>query len=359
MLPPPASAFARPAVPAAKKTVGIGLASLLRSAEMPNTKPRASSMPAQPGELPPGFFDADATDETDDAQTGASVAVGSRGLNSLLSMLPPPSRGRAVAAAAPMPQPAQPPPTQLLPAKRQRPADGPEGSAAAGLRAPLLAGVSYVEDESSDSEDDGAAGAGPAAEGNPGGLAGGHGGYGGVTAPYPGGGDEEEEEEGVTAPYPGGDEEEEEGPTAPYAGSYGAHAFGGGASSAQAQQPSSRAHVHVPDEFLSKAERRALADAQASGDGMAAFDQGELQRTYRPANEVVVNRPAADVKVEGRVFNRSTGVTELTAKPTGTQKRKHQINHLAHQYYQNAAELDQRGKKGLKSKSETGARYGW
>ena len=70
-------------------------------------------------------------------------------------------------------------------------------------------------------------------------------------------------------------------------------------------------------------------------------------------------RPAADVHVEGRVFNRATGSADVTSKPTGGQKRKHQINQLAHQYLQQAPELEQRGRVGHKSKAETYGRYGW
>jgi hypothetical protein len=403
-------------VPAAKRTVGVGLADLLRSTAMPNASKPATAPPvvAASGELPPGFFDDNgAGGDAGDAPAPAPA----NGLSSLLSMLPPPSRSRggaAVGARAPdahlLPAAQAPPPKRL---RADEPAAGAgaraagpsAASGAGGAHAPVLPGIALPgmggEDESEDEADDeDGTGAGAA----PGGVwtvaqprrttdsrvpssdarADAQGpsttrstaqlpspeddgdGFGDVTAPYPGGDDD------VTAPYPGGDDDV----TAPYPpypsgnASYPPHA-----PRAQPQQHQARRqqqqqhggyeeHGAVPAELLSRAERRALADSARGGDGgatigMAAINQDEMRRTFRPTAEVVIPRPAADVHVEGRVYNRQSGAAEVTSKPTGQQKRRNQINQLAHQYQQNAPELEQRGSKGLKSKGQTYGRYGW
>lgn len=413
MLPPPSRSLARPgpapapapALPAAKRTVGVGLANLLRSAELPNASNRASvaaivHTPEEADGLPPGFFDEGALDgDADDAEQGG-VGAGSRkagGLSSLLSMLPPPSRGRGPAAASVAPA-AGPPVCVPLPHAAAA-AVAPSGPTTSLSFLPALArvptgGEQSEEEEEAEAEEGGeglqpfpqAAAAigvggqyGPKRAGGPGEMAAGAIGgsededEGSVTAPYPGGDEDEEGDDGVTAPYPGGDDD---GASGSYANAGAWHAggwqgggepqaaWGGGGRSAHGQQsarqqPAQLAHMDVPAELLSKAERRALADAQSAGCAMSAVDQGELRRTYRAATEVVVPRPAADISVEGRVFNRQTGAAEVTSKPTGGQKRKHQINQLAHQYLQQAPELEQRGRKGLKSKAETYGRYGW
>lgn len=365
MLPPPKRAKPIPSAATVSARPAIGLHDLLRRTETPVPGASGARRPdarAQHAELPPGFFDeepAGSAPAGPGIATGQAVAGGGgSGLNrSLLAMLPPPSHGsiggglaaaRADQPVARAPQTAAPraplpPPTRAL---RGSPPDSPEwqgASAAAGQH------PAQQEDE----EDEGVTAP-----------------YGEVTAPYPGA-EADEDDDGVTAPY--GD--------SPYGGGGGgggwansgagaaAHGGGGaapprlppGIAAAGSAPPDGGGSLPVPLELLSRAERRAMEEACAASGAaaMPSVRQEEMTARYRGAPAVLAPKPAADVHVEGRVFNRSTGAAETTAKPTGTQKRKHQINHLAFQYQQSAAQLEQRGRSGLKSKAETYGKYGW
>ena len=69
--------------------------------------------------------------------------------------------------------------------------------------------------------------------------------------------------------------------------------------------------------------------------------------------------PPSEVKIAASTWNRATGQTEVTYKASSTSKRKHQINSLAAEAAARSAEISMRGAKGMKSKKETAAKYGW
>jgi hypothetical protein len=367
--------LAPPAHAPPKRTVGIGLADLLKSTALPTAKGGAraeavarpaASRPDEREALPPGFFDEDAEDVRMPLPESAAPSAGIHGL---LSLLPPPTRGRGVAPAPASTAPALATGGDHLAAvaaKRARAGDDDEQEPKRTLAwsaAPLLPGIALPgmgaeSDDDDDDDDDADSRAIAPMSGRA---------HAGLIAPGPAnaafsregcgfGGDDDD----VTAPYPGGDDDDDEGVTAPYPGG-----DDNGDARARPQSyrpPAQQQHGAVPLELLSRAERRALSDAHGAvgGCAMSTVDQGHLFHSFRQvAADVVVPRPAADVSVEGRVFNRTTGVAELAAKPTGQHKRKNQINQLAHQYQQHAGELEQRGRKGLKSKAETYGRYGW
>jgi len=66
-----------------------------------------------------------------------------------------------------------------------------------------------------------------------------------------------------------------------------------------------------------------------------------------------------EVKIASKTWSRSSGTVEQSYKASSLQKRKHQINSLAADAAQRSAEVYARGTKGMKSKKETAAKYGW
>lgn len=85
----------------------------------------------------------------------------------------------------------------------------------------------------------------------------------------------------------------------------------------------------------------------------------DLKKTIGPAREFEMGKPKEDVQIAAQFWNRKTGTLEATYKPNRLQKRKHQINALAHDCKEKAAELAQRASMGLKTKQQTQAKYGW
>ena len=75
--------------------------------------------------------------------------------------------------------------------------------------------------------------------------------------------------------------------------------------------------------------------------------------------EFTIPAPPAEVKVAATFWNRSTGGYEQQYQASSLQKRKHQINSLAADAKMRAVEVSARGSKGMKSKKETAAKYGW
>ena len=65
------------------------------------------------------------------------------------------------------------------------------------------------------------------------------------------------------------------------------------------------------------------------------------------------------MKVGAKFYNTQTGKTETTYKPSGQQKRKHQINQLAYQAKLQNLELLSKRSAGYKTKAQTHAKYGW
>ena len=92
---------------------------------------------------------------------------------------------------------------------------------------------------------------------------------------------------------------------------------------------------------------------------VVSVSQADLKKTIGPAREFEIQRPKEDVQIAAQFWNRKTGSLEATCKPNRLQKRKHQINALAHDCKEKAVELAQRARMGLKTKKETQAKYGW
>ena len=84
------------------------------------------------------------------------------------------------------------------------------------------------------------------------------------------------------------------------------------------------------------------------------------RQAYNPHKHTGHVEKVADVKVDAKFYNASTGeMTGSAGGPNKTQKRKHQINSLAQSAISRELELmEQRGKGNL-SKSQTQAKYGW
>ena len=89
------------------------------------------------------------------------------------------------------------------------------------------------------------------------------------------------------------------------------------------------------------------ADAMARGVGAA--------KQY----DFVVPPPREEVKIAANVWSRTSGQVEQQYKASSTQKRKNQINSLAAEAATRSHEVYARGSKGMKSKKETAAKYGW
>lgn len=78
-----------------------------------------------------------------------------------------------------------------------------------------------------------------------------------------------------------------------------------------------------------------------------------------PAGLPVLEAPKDDAKVAAKFWNRQTSTFEQSYQPSSLQKRKHQINSLAHQAMMNAGELQARQASSRKTKGDTAAKYGW
>mmetsp|Transcript_24785 Transcript_24785/g.59863 ORF Transcript_24785/g.59863 Transcript_24785/m.59863 type:complete len:100 (-) Transcript_24785:188-487(-) len=73
----------------------------------------------------------------------------------------------------------------------------------------------------------------------------------------------------------------------------------------------------------------------------------------------LLEAPKDDAKVQAKFWNRQTSSFQQTYQPSSLQKRKHQINSLAHAAIANAGELAARQASSRKSKGDTAAKYGW
>jgi hypothetical protein len=110
----------------------------------------------------------------------------------------------------------------------------------------------------------------------------------------------------------------------------------------------------------------AYAEAPAYYEGMdeantVSVSQDELRRAMgaQKQYDFMVPPPKEEVKIAATVWNRQTGGMEQQYQASSTQKRKHQITALAADAAMRSAEITARGSKGLKSKKETAAKYGW
>ncbi|KAE9602443.1 putative proline-rich protein PRCC [Lupinus albus] len=76
--------------------------------------------------------------------------------------------------------------------------------------------------------------------------------------------------------------------------------------------------------------------------------------------ELIKNRPREDqVKLTGVAFGPSYQPVSAKGKPTKLHKRKHQISSLYFDMKQNEMQLAERRAKGMLTKAETQAKYGW
>lgn len=88
--------------------------------------------------------------------------------------------------------------------------------------------------------------------------------------------------------------------------------------------------------------------------------QADLRKAIGQAKQYdFAPMPQEEVKIAANFWSRSSGAVEATYKPSSLQKRKHQINSLAADAAARSAEIAARGSKGMKSKKETAAKYGW
>jgi len=69
--------------------------------------------------------------------------------------------------------------------------------------------------------------------------------------------------------------------------------------------------------------------------------------------------PQKEVKIAANFWSRTSGAVEAHYQASSLQKRKHQINSLAADAAARSSEIAARGSKGMKSKAETAAKYGW
>mmetsp|Transcript_77785 Transcript_77785/g.154537 ORF Transcript_77785/g.154537 Transcript_77785/m.154537 type:complete len:316 (-) Transcript_77785:462-1409(-) len=90
------------------------------------------------------------------------------------------------------------------------------------------------------------------------------------------------------------------------------------------------------------------------------ISQADLRKVMGDAKQYdFAPAPQPEVKIAANFWNRSSGAVEAHYQPSSLQKRKHQINSLAADAAARAAEIAARGSKGMKSKAETAAKYGW
>ena len=90
-------------------------------------------------------------------------------------------------------------------------------------------------------------------------------------------------------------------------------------------------------------------------------DANALRKAMGAAKQYdfAVPPPKEEVKIAANFWSRTTGAVEQHHKASSLQKRKHQINSLAADAAARSAEIAARGTKGMKSKKETAAKYGW
>ena len=94
---------------------------------------------------------------------------------------------------------------------------------------------------------------------------------------------------------------------------------------------------------------------------MVEVNADALLKAMGPAKQYdfMVPAPKQEVKIAASFWSRSSGEKETQYKASTLQKRKHQINSLAADAAVRSAEILAKGSKGLKSKKETAAKYGW
>mmetsp|Transcript_54042 Transcript_54042/g.123161 ORF Transcript_54042/g.123161 Transcript_54042/m.123161 type:complete len:418 (+) Transcript_54042:32-1285(+) len=115
---------------------------------------------------------------------------------------------------------------------------------------------------------------------------------------------------------------------------------------------------------LKKMRERDLERSLAHGN-FDALGQGQAQILYQPdtANWNPHRNGAQiktkEVKIAHVQYDVSTGETSTVYKPTKVQKRKHQINSLAHAAVERELELMEAKGNALKTKAQTQAKYGW
>jgi len=97
------------------------------------------------------------------------------------------------------------------------------------------------------------------------------------------------------------------------------------------------------------------------GDRVVEVSQADLRKAMGQAKQYdfAVPPPKEEVKIAASFWSRASGTVEQQYKPSSLQKRKHQINSLAADAAAHASEIAARGSKGMKSKRETAAKYGW
>ena len=86
-----------------------------------------------------------------------------------------------------------------------------------------------------------------------------------------------------------------------------------------------------------------------------------LRKAIGPARQYDfgIPKPKEEVKIAANFWSRTSGAVEATHKPSTLQKRKNQINSLAANAAARSSEIKASGSKGMKSKKETAAKYGW
>lgn len=99
----------------------------------------------------------------------------------------------------------------------------------------------------------------------------------------------------------------------------------------------------------------------SDSDRVVEVSQADLRKAMGPAKQYdfAVPPPKEEVKIAANFWSRASGTVEQQYKPSSLQKRKHQINSLAADAAARASEIAARGSKGMKSKRETAAKYGW
>ncbi|CAM9806688.1 unnamed protein product [Discosporangium mesarthrocarpum] len=108
---------------------------------------------------------------------------------------------------------------------------------------------------------------------------------------------------------------------------------------------------------------RALASGNldALGDTVPTKDLHQSDNDYNPLRQgpMPASGQRETVHIQASVYDPHTGKTKVTAEPTSTQRRKHQINQLAVQAaYRERELMEKRGASSL-TKAQTQAKYGW
>jgi hypothetical protein len=94
---------------------------------------------------------------------------------------------------------------------------------------------------------------------------------------------------------------------------------------------------------------------------VVSVSQDDMLKAMGPAKQYDfgIPQPTQDVKIAASFWSRSSGGVEQQYKASSLQKRKHQINSLAADAMARQSEIAARASKGMKSKKETAAKYGW